>query len=38
MIVDLAELRDARAVDIIKAVNEKVGGGKILAVRTRQGI
>lgn len=37
VIVDLTELRDARAEDIIKAVNEKVGGGKILAVRPRHG-
>lgn len=35
VIVDLSEVRDARAEDIIKAVYGKVGGGKILAVRRR---
>lgn len=34
MIVDIADLRDA---GIIKAVNERIGEGKILAVRPRQG-
>lgn len=37
VIVDLTEMRDARAEDIMKAVNERLGGGKILAVRPRQG-
>lgn len=37
VIVDLADLRDARAEDIIKAVNERIGEGKILAVRPRLG-
>lgn len=36
-IVDMVDQRDARAEDIIKAVNERIGGGKILAVRPRQG-
>ena len=36
VIVDMADQRDARAEDIIKAVNERIGGGKILAVRPRQ--
>ncbi len=37
VIIDMAEQSDARAEDIIKAVNERIGGGKILAVRPRQG-
>lgn len=34
--VDLTEVRGARAEDIIKAVIEKIGVGKILAVRPKQ--
>ncbi len=37
VIVDMTDHRDARAEDIIKAVNDRIGGGKILAVRPRQG-
>ncbi len=37
VIVDMTDHRDARAEDIIKAVNERIGGGKIFAVRPRQG-
>lgn len=37
VIVDLAEVRDGSVQDIIKEVNEKIGGGKILAIRPRQG-
>lgn len=37
VIVNLTEMRDARAEDIMKAVNERLGRGKILAVRPRQG-
>ncbi len=37
VIIDMAEQSDARAEDIIKVVNERIGGGKILAVRPRQG-
>ncbi|XDV21823.1 hypothetical protein PO909_026843 [Leuciscus waleckii] len=34
--VDLTDVSDARAEDIIKAVTEKIGDGKILAVRPKQ--
>jgi len=34
--VDLTEVRGAKAEDIIKAVTEKIGVGKILAVRPKQ--
>lgn len=37
VIMDVADLRDPRAEDIIKAVNGRIGEGKILAVRPRQG-
>lgn len=37
VIVDMADLRDERAEDILKAVNERISEGKILAVRSRQG-
>lgn len=34
---DMMDHRDGRAEDIIKAVNDRIGGGKIFAVRPRQG-
>lgn len=37
VIVDLAEVRDGVVQDIIKEVNKKIGGGKVLAIRPRQG-
>lgn len=36
VMVELGQLKDARAVDIIKAVAERIGEGKILAVRPKQ--
>lgn len=34
--VDLRDEKEVRALDIIKAVTEKIGEGKILAVRPKQ--
>ncbi len=34
--VDLENVKDARAADIIKAVTERIGDGRILAVRSKQ--
>ncbi|KAI2645421.1 Gag-Pol polyprotein [Labeo rohita] len=34
--VDVGQVKDARAVDIIKAVVERIGDGRILAVRPKQ--
>ncbi len=36
MTVDLENVKDARAADIIKAVTERIGDGRILAVRPKQ--
>ncbi|KAL0147147.1 hypothetical protein M9458_057671 [Cirrhinus mrigala] len=37
VIVNVEEINEVRAMDIIKAVTEKYGNGKILALRPRQG-
>lgn len=37
VIVELAEVSDGDVQDIIKEVNKKIGGGKMLAIRPRQG-
>lgn len=37
VIVEVEKVNDVKAEDIIKAVSERIGGGKILAVRPRQG-
>ncbi|XP_016318821.1 uncharacterized protein LOC107670656 [Sinocyclocheilus anshuiensis] len=37
VIVEVDKVNGVRAEDVIKAVSERIGGGKILAVRSRQG-
>lgn len=36
VMVDVEHMKDARAVDIIKAVMERIGEGRILAVRPKR--